>query len=303
MDDLADFLRTRRARVLPESVGIHTDSRRRVSGLRREEVAHLSGVSVDYYVRLEQGRARQPSVQVLDALARALGLDEVEREHLHRLTHRAAPAPRGLPAARLRPEPVRPELLRVLDLVADAPAFLLDHRLTVLAANPLADLLYGRPAQGLNIARHIFLTEEGRALFAGWETCTLDVVGHLRLSAGKCPDDPELASLIGELAMHSERFRQLWARADVRTRMHGRKAYQHPLVGLLELHQENFALPDGSGTELIVQSAAVGTTAHDNLRLLASLGATGGTGATDEPGDPAPADPRRKPRSAGDPVG
>ncbi|MEV0170533.1 helix-turn-helix transcriptional regulator [Streptomyces sp. NPDC050803] len=275
MDDLADFLRTRRSRVLPESVGIPADSRRRVSGLRREEVAHLSGVSVDYYVRLEQGRARQPSVQVLDALARVLGLDEVEREHLHRLAHRTGHAPRRVSATRLRPE-----LLRVLDLVADAPAFIIDHRLTVLAANRLADLLYGRRAEGLNIARHLFLTEEGRALFADWDACTLDTVGHLRLSAGRHPDDPELASLIGELAMRSERFRRLWARADVRTRTHGCKAYHHGSVGYLELHQENFALPDTLGTELIVQSAAPGTAAHDNLRLLASLGATG---------DPAPA--------------
>ncbi|WP_245548167.1 MmyB family transcriptional regulator [Nocardia pneumoniae] len=181
----------------------------------------------------------------------------------------------------------------MLELVADAPAFLIDHRLTVLAANRLADLLYGRRAQGLNIARHLFLTEEGRALFADWETCTLDTVGHLRLSAGRYPDDPELASLIGELAMHSERFRQLWARADVRTRTHGRKAYNHASVGYLELHQENFVLPDSTGTELIVQSAASGTAAHDNLRLLASLGATD---------DPAQANPRNEPRSAGDPV-
>ncbi|MGK5555680.1 helix-turn-helix transcriptional regulator [Actinomadura kijaniata] len=287
MDDLADFLRTRRARVRPETVGIPADARRRVSGLRREEVAHLSGVSVDYYIRLEQGRARQPSAQVLDALARTLGLDEVEREHLHRLAHRPARAPRRAAA---RP---RPELLRVLELVADAPAFLIDHRLTVLAANRLADLLYGRPAQGLNIARHLFLTEQGRTLFADWEDCTLDAVGHLRLSAGRHPDDPELASLIGELAMRSQRFRQLWARADVRTRTHGRKAYHHPLVGYLELHQENFALPDATGTELIVQSAAFGTAAHDNLRLLASLGATDAS---------ASAVPRNEPRSAGDPV-
>ncbi|GLX47597.1 transcriptional regulator [Streptomyces hygroscopicus subsp. hygroscopicus] len=276
MDDLADFLRTRRARVLPESVGIRADARRRVSGLRREEVAHLSGVSVDYYVRLEQGRARRPSAQVLDALARVLHLDEVERGHLHRLAHRPERVPRRVPVAR-----PRPELLRVLELVVDAPAFLIDHRLTVLAANRLADLLYGRRVQGLNLARHVFLGEEGRALFADWEGCTLDAVGHLRLSAGRYPDDPELASLIGELAMGSARFRRLWARADVRRRTHGRKAYQHAEVGRLELHQENFALPDGTGTELIVQSAAPGTAAHDGLRLLASLGATG---------DPVPSD-------------
>ncbi|MEU6590559.1 helix-turn-helix transcriptional regulator [Streptomyces sp. NPDC046881] len=272
MDDLAGFLRTRRARVDPAAVGIPTDSRRRVEGLRREEVAHLSGVSVDYYVRLEQGRATQPSEQVLDALARVLGLDETERGHLDRLARqhrRRAKAPGGR---------VRPELMRVLTLVTDAPALIMNHRLDALAGNHLAGLLFGRPMPGLNIARHIFLEENEHGLYADWETCTTDVVGHLRLAAGKYPEDPRLASLIGELAMGSERFRRLWARADVRARTHGRKAYRHPLVGLLELHQENFALPDESGQELIVLSAPPGSPAEDGLRLLASL-STNGTDA------------------------
>lgn len=269
MDDLADFLRTRRARVDPAAVGIPIDSRRRVEGLRREEVAHLSGVSVGYYVRLEQGRARQPSTQVLDALARVLELDDVEREHLHRLARRRRRPNRSTPSGR-----VRPELLRVLDLIADAPAFIVDHRLDVVAANHLAEMLYGDPMKGLNIARRIFLDEDGRSLYTDWEACTRDTVGHLRLAAGKYPDDPRLGSLIGELAVHSDRFRKLWARADVRSRVHGCKAFTHPLVGDLELHQENFTLPDETGTELVVLTAARGTEAHDKLRLLASLGAS-----------------------------
>ncbi|MGI5219802.1 helix-turn-helix transcriptional regulator [Nocardia sp. CA-290969] len=267
MDDLAGFLRTRRSRVDPAAVGIPAERHRRVDGLRREEVAHLSGVSVDYYVRLEQGRATQPSEQVLDALARVLGLDETEREHLYRLARRRrrrAKTPGGQ---------IRPELLRVLDLVADAPALIMNHRLDVLAGNRLAGLLYGRPIPGLNTARHIFLEESERGLYADWETCTLDAVGHLRLAAGKFPDDPQLVSLIGELAMGSERFRRLWARADVRARTHGRKAFRHPLVGLLELHQENFALPDESGLELLVLSAPAGSPTEDGLHLLAGLGA------------------------------
>ncbi|MFD7643095.1 helix-turn-helix transcriptional regulator [Kitasatospora sp. NPDC059795] len=265
MDDLAGFLRTRRSRVDPATAGIPTDNRRRVAGLRREEVAHLSGVSVDYYVRLEQGRATQPSEQVLDALARVLDLDGTEREHLYRLARQRRRTTKT-PAAR-----IRPELLRVLDLVPDAPALIMNHRLDVLACNRLAALLLGRPAPGLNTARHIFLDEAERGLYADWESCTRDVVGHLRLAAGKYPDDPRLASLIGELAMGSDRFRRLWARADVRARTHGRKAYQHPLVGLLELHQENFALPDESGVELLVLSAPPGTPAEHALRLLATL--------------------------------
>jgi len=267
VDDLAGFLRTRRSRVDPAAVGVPADSRRRVDGLRREEVAHLSGVSVDYYVRLEQGRATQPSEQVLNALARVLELDETERGHLYRLARqrrRRTKAPGGR---------VRPELLRVLDLVADAPALIMNHHLDVLAGNRLAGLLFGRPMPGLNTARHIFLEEAERGLYADWDNCTLDVVGHLRLAAGKYPEDTGLAALIGELAMGSERFRRLWARADVRARTHGRKAYRHPLVGLLELHQENFALTDGSGTELLVLSAAPGSPAQDGLRLLAGLGA------------------------------
>ncbi|WP_037857635.1 helix-turn-helix transcriptional regulator [Streptomyces sp. NRRL S-340] len=270
MDDLAGFLRTRRSRVAPAAVGIPTDSRRRVEGLRREEVAHLSGVSVDYYVRLEQGRATQPSEQVLDALARVLRLDETEHEHLYRLARqrrRRAKAPSGR---------VRPELLRLLDLVAGAPALIMDHRLDVLAGNRLAQLLYGRPIPGLNTARHLFLEEAEHGLYADWENCTLDAVGHLRLAAGKFPEDPRLASLIGELAMGSERFRRLWARADVRARTHGRKAYRHPLVGRLELHQENFPLPDKSGMELLVLSAAPGSPDENGLRLLAGLDADRG---------------------------
>jgi transcriptional regulator with XRE-family HTH domain len=270
MDDLAGFLRTRRSRVDPAAAGIPTDSRRRVEGLRREEVAHLSGVSVDYYVRLEQGRATQPSEQVLDALARVLDLDETERGHLYRLTRqrrRRSKAPGGR---------VRPELLRVLDLVTDAPALIMNHRMDVLAGNRLAGLLYGRPMPGLNTARHIFLEEAERGLYAGWENCTLDAVGYLRLAAGKYPEDPHLTSLIGELAMGSERFRRLWARADVRARTHGRKTYRHPLVGLLELHHENFALPNEPGIELLVLYAAPASPAEDGLRLLANLGADNG---------------------------
>jgi transcriptional regulator with XRE-family HTH domain len=262
--------------VDPATVGIAPDARRRVAGLRREEVAHLSGVSVDYYVRLEQGRARQPSAQVLDALARVLGLDDVERSHLHRLTHRAQHQPareacdHPVPAARQRPQ-----LLQVLDLIPDSPAFIADYRLEVLAANRLAELLYGlAPMRGSNIARQIFLDPAGRTLYAEWDRCTSDTVGQLRLAAGKYPDDPQLTALIGELAMHSDRFRKLWARADVRCRAHGRKSFAHPLVGELELHQENFVVPDDTGTELVILSAAPGSKAHDGLRLLASLGAT-----------------------------
>ncbi len=272
MDDLAGFLRTRRARVDPATVGITRDTRRRVTGLRREEIAHLSGVSVDYYVRLEQGRARQPSAQILDALATVLGLDAVERDHLHRLASRRRPATWDTDQTPIRQ---RPELLRVLDLIPDSPAFIVDYRLDVLAGNRMAELLYDRrPMRGMNTARHIFLDEHSRALYGDWEGCTCDTVGQLRLAAGKYPDDPQLTALIGELAMHSDRFRRLWARAVVHSRTHGRKPFTHPLVGDLELHQENFMVADNTGTELVILSATPGSKAHDGLRLLASIGAT-----------------------------
>nr|WP_221377641.1 helix-turn-helix transcriptional regulator [Actinoplanes polyasparticus] len=270
MDDLAGFLRTRRSRVDPAGAGISVESRRRVRGLRREEIAHLSGVSVDYYVRLEQGRATQPSEQVLEALARVLGLDDTERGHLFRLARQRRRRAKS-PSGRLRPESPR-----ILDLITDAPAYLVDHRLNVAAGNRLAELLYGRPMKGLNTARHIFLEETERGLYAGWDECTLAVVGHLRLATGKYPEDPRLAALIGELAMGSERFRRLWARADVRARTHGRKDFRHPLVGEIELHQENFAMTDGSGMELLVLSATPGSPSADALRLLAGLAADGG---------------------------
>jgi hypothetical protein len=159
----------------------------------------------------------------------------------------------------------------VENLVQGAPAFIMDHRMNVLAANRLARVLYGQPVPGLNTARHIFLEETERGLYDDWNNCTMDVVGHLRLAAGQYPDDPQLASLIGELSMGSDRFRRLWARADVCARTHGRKAYRHPLVGLLELHQENFALPGEPGMEMIVLSAAAGSASEDGLRLLAAL--------------------------------
>jgi transcriptional regulator with XRE-family HTH domain len=270
MDDLAGFLRTRRSRVDPAGAGISVDSRRRVRGLRREEIAHLSGVSVDYYVRLEQGRATQPSEQVLEALARVLGLDDTERGHLFRLARQRRRRAKS-PSGRLRPESPR-----ILDLITDAPAFIVDHRLNVAAGNRLAELLYGRPMKGLNTARHIFLEETERGLYAGWDECTLAVVGHLRLATGKYPGDPRLAALIGELAMGSERFRRLWARADVRARTHGRKDFRHPLVGEIELHQENFAMTDESGMELLVLSATPGSPSADALQLLAGLAADGG---------------------------
>jgi transcriptional regulator with XRE-family HTH domain len=207
--DLSEFLRTRRARIKPGDVGLSTFGRRRVPGLRREELAALAGVSVDYYVRLEQGRDVHPSTGVLDAIARALQLDEAEREHLHRLARRRPARPR-----KPSPERVRPGVRQVLDALSDAPAFVLGRRMDVLAWNALAAALicdFGRlePADR-NMVRLTFLDESARELYPDFDRVAFETVGYLRLAAGRYPDDPLLAALVGELAVKSETFRKLW---------------------------------------------------------------------------------------------
>jgi transcriptional regulator with XRE-family HTH domain len=277
MDDLGDlsaFLQSRRAQVPPESVGVTVGARRRVSGLRREELAQLAGVSVDYYTRLEQGRATQPSEQVLDALSRALQLDGPAREHLHRLARlrNRRPAPASYPAE------IRPQLLQVLDAMTDYPALILNHRTDVQAYNRLAGMLYGDldtvPEPERNIAQMIFLDAGRCDIYVDWESCSADTVAHLRHAAGEFPDDPELPALIGELSMGSRRFSELWGAAKVSVRGHGPKRFRHPMIGVITLHQERFVLPDGSGQELITLTAQPGSTDEDNLRLLAKLETT-----------------------------
>lgn len=274
MDDLGDlsaFLQSRRAQVPPESVGVTVSARRRVSGLRREELAQLAGVSVDYYTRLEQGRATQPSEQVLDALSRALQLDDPAREHLHRLARlrNRRPAPASYPAE------IRPQLLQVLDAITEYPALILNHRTDVQAYNRLAGMLYGDldtvPEPERNIAQMIFLDAGRCDVYVDWESCSADTVAHLRHAAGEFPDDPELPALIGELSLGSRRFSELWGAAQVSVRGHGLKRLRHPMIGVITLHQERFVLPDGSGQELITLTAEPGSTDEDNLRLLAKL--------------------------------
>ncbi|MGW0803465.1 helix-turn-helix transcriptional regulator [Nonomuraea sp. NPDC002799] len=270
--DLGAFLQSRRAHVPPESVGVTVGGRRRVAGLRREELAQLAGVSVDYYTRLEQGRATQPSEQVLDALSRALQLDDVAREYLHKLARRRnhRPRPTGYPAT------TRPQLRQILDTMSEYPAMIINHRIDVLAYNRLAGLLYCDldqvPVEERNLARMIFLDAGRFDLYADRASCTADTVAHLRHAAGEFPDDPELVALIGELSIGSRRFSELWAAAEVSVRGHGSQRLRHPMVGMITLHQERFVLPDGSGQELITLTPEPGGVDADNLRLLANLG-------------------------------
>lgn len=273
MDDdgrkLGAFLRSRRAKIAPESVGIAAGSRRRVPGLRREELAQLAGMSVDYYVRLEQGRATQPSEEILDALARVLGLDATEREHLRTLT-----ASRRRPRSsspRRRPERVRPELQRLLDEMYGLPALITGHRQDVLAWNVLASELYGGLGEGRrdrNNARYLFLDESSQETFPDWDQRARETVAVLRLAAGRYPDDEPLRTLVGELSVRSDEFRSLWAAGDVLVCGSGTKHFRHPVVGELDLRYETLQLPASAGQELHVFSSEEGSEAEEALRLL-----------------------------------
>lgn len=246
---LGDFLRARRGRVAPEHVGLTGGRRRRVRGLRREELAQLAGISVDYYVRLEQGRATQPSAEVLDALATALRLDTAERGHLTTLAcARRDPTPRAR---------VSPQLRRVLASLAHLPAFVTDHRLDVVAWNALgAELMGGLADPGRrdrNNARFLFLDPASRDVHPEWEERAQEAVGQLRVAAGRYPEDVDLAALITELSTHSTEFRRIWSTGEVVMCVAGRKRLCHPLTGPLTLDFETLHVPAAPGeTGLVV---------------------------------------------------
>jgi transcriptional regulator with XRE-family HTH domain len=270
-EELSDFLRTRRARLSPADAGLGaTGERRRVPGLRREELAMLAGVSADYYARLEQGRGGvHPSDSVLAALARALRLDEAEHAHLERL----ARAPLAQPPRRAQPQRVRPEVQRLLDRMPEVPAFVLGRRMDVLAWNELAARLHvdfgALPRRMRNMPRLVFLDDASRQLYPDWERVARDTVAFLRFEASAHPDDAELHALVGELSTKSAEFRRWWARHDVREKVSGVKRYHHPLVGPLELHYETLALPGDDHQTLVTYTAAPGSPSETALRMLA----------------------------------
>ncbi|MFJ9457478.1 helix-turn-helix domain-containing protein [Kitasatospora sp. NPDC101447] len=273
--ELRDFLRSRRARVSPDEAGLGpAGGGRRVPGLRREEVARLAGISVDYYVRLERGRNPNASAQVLEAVARALRLDAAERAHLSDLVRPRPGSGRRRPVA---PQRVRPGLLRLLDSLADTPAMIMGHRLDVLAANTLAKALYTDfdtlPHRERNLARFIFLDPAARDLLTDWDTAARGTVAALRLYAGRHPHDPRLTELVGELSVHDEDFRQWWADHDVLEYTHGTKHYRHPLVGELALDYESLTLPDDPDQALYLYTAEPGSPSAHALRLLGSWSA------------------------------
>ena len=259
---LGGYLRARRALVTPEQAGIPAGPRRRVAGLRREEVALLAGVSADYYLRLERGRDRNPSPQVLAALARVLHLDEVEHRYLLEL---AAPPPRARPRRRAEQVPAR--LTHLLAPVG-VPAFVEGRAFDVLAANPLAVALSPRLRPGENRLRSLLLDPEERVFHAEWEAATAEFVGAFRGSVGDSADDPRVVELVGELSLASARFRALWARHDVRRLPGGTASVHHPVVGELHLHRDKLPV---AGLTLVLYYADAGSPSADALQLLASL--------------------------------
>jgi transcriptional regulator with XRE-family HTH domain len=284
-NEIRDFLVSRRARITPEQAGLPAyGGNRRVAGLRREEVALLAGVSIDYYVRLERGRAPGASESVLEGIARALHLDEAERAHLFDLA-RAAGAPAAARAAR-RPaaQQVRPSVRRILDSMTTTPAYVRNARLDILAANRLAAALFAPiltgPAQPANTARFLFLDPAAPAFYPDWERQAQDVVAMLRTEAGQTPHDKTLSNLIGELSTRSEQFRTWWAAHNVRFHRTGTKRFHHPVVGDLTLTFEALDLAADSGLRISAYSAEPGTPSDDALKLLATWAATMDQAAT-----------------------
>lgn len=270
---LGDFLRARRELVRPADVGIPEGTGvRRVPGLRREEVAMLAGISADYYLRLEQGRDRHPSPQVLEALARVLRLDDAATDHLLTLGAPAAPRRRRRP----RPEVVPEGTLRLLDAIG-LPAFVEGQVFDVLASNDLCRALDPSLVPGRNRLRDVFLDPAQRDLHPDWPTLLPYLVAGVRAS-GVAVDDPRLVELVGELSLASEEFRRLWARHDVRPRAGFRVAFAHPVVGLMELDCEKLAVGGTEGQTLAVYHAPPGTPTAERLALLGSLVARGAAG-------------------------
>ncbi|MEU0676944.1 helix-turn-helix transcriptional regulator [Streptomyces sp. NPDC006172] len=291
--EIREFLRTRRARITPAQAGLAPHGgARRVPGLRREEVAQLAGVSVDYYIRLERGRTQGVSTSVLEAIARALHLDDTERAHLFDLAQpTTARARRRRPLA---PQRVHPVLYRTLDSLS-VPAVVQGRRTDVLAANRLAHALYtdfeARPRRERNFARYVFLDEAARTLYADWEKVAGDCLAMLRLYAGRHPDDPQLTELIGELSLYSDTFRRMGGDHDVVAHTTGTKRLHHPIVGDLTLDYLVLAVEGDLEQTLTIYTPEPASPSAEALGLLASWTGSSATG---------PRTPEEKTDSAGD---
>ena len=271
---LGEYLRARRGLVSPGDVGLVATGRRRTPGLRREEVATLAGISADYYLRLEQGRDRNPSTQVLEAIARVLQLDGTATRFLLGLA-----APRTASPHRPRREAVPVGVRQLLDVIG-LPAYVENRTFDVLAANRLATAISPRIVPGANRLRTMLLDPDEQDLHPDWEQLVPAMVAAFRTSLGTDTDDPHTSRLVGDLSLASERFRTLWARHDVRSFSGAPVRLRHPEVGLMELRREKLLVSGTAGQILVVHHAEPGTDSARSLALLGSLAATAATAAT-----------------------
>lgn len=287
--EIRDFLSSRRAKLTPDQVGLPVYGPRRVPGLRREEVAVLAGVSAPYYTRLERGDMHGVSESVLEALARALQLDDAERAHLFDLARAAQPA--IAPRRRRTTKPnIRPSVAHILDAITGAAAFVRNDRLDILAANDLGRALYApmfdsavRPP---NSARFVFLDRRAHELYRHWDRAADDVVAVLRAAAGHDPYDRDLSDLVGELSTQSDDFRVRWAQHSVRQHITGIKHFHHPVVGDLDLTYDRMDLAADPGLTLFTYTAQPGSRDAETLKLLGSWAATApNAGTTPVPGE------------------
>ena len=275
--EIREFLTSRRARITPEQAGLPSYGSRRVPGLRREEVAVLAGVSVPYYTRLERGDMSGASESVLEALARALQLDDAERAHLFDLARAAQPTP-ARPRRRQTKQRVRPEVQWTLDAITGAAAFVGNERLDILAANQLGRALfselYAAPARPVNTARFVFLDPRAEASYGDWDRVATESVAILRSAAGRDPYNRDLSDLVGELATQSEAFRTRWAAHNVRFHNTGVKHFNHPVVGELHLSYNRLDLAADPGLTIFTYTAEPGSRSEEALKLLGSWAAT-----------------------------
>ena len=268
--DVSEFLASRRARISPESVGLpNYGAHRRVPGLRREEVAMLAGVSVDYYTRIERGHLDGVSESVLEAVIRVLQLDATETAYLRNLAQLASIRKPSTP--KTKASTVRPGLVRLLESMDSTPAYIRNGRLDIVAYNPLArtmfNVLFDTDGQPINVARYFFLDPAAKDFFVEWDKIAEDTVGVLRNEAGRDPFDKNLTNLIGELCTRSDFFRVRWAAHNVKDHSTGMKKFNHPSVGLLEVHYEAIPLKD-EGLTLLTYVAEKGSASEDAIRLL-----------------------------------
>ena len=279
-NDLREFLTTRRARLTPGQVGLPDfGGRRRVPGLRREEVALVAGMSVEYYIRLERGNATGVSEAVLEGISRALQLDDAERSHLYDLARAASRGARPqLRRRRARAQQVRPGVQQLLDAMDNVPAFLQNGRLDIIAINRLGQAvfseMYVQPRRPANFGRFVFLDPRARGFYRDWDDAAQQTVALLRTEAGRAPHDRALSDLVGELSTRSDAFRALWASHDVREHRTGIKIIHHPFVGDLDLNYEAMDLTSDRGLLFIAYTAQAGPPSHDALTVLSSWAAT-----------------------------